>query len=44
MKGKILKLLSVACIGITTFSVNSCCMIIFGQDKEPESLKRLKHN
>lgn len=27
---------------LTTFTVNSACVIIFGQDKEPESLNRFK--
>lgn len=38
---KLLKGISNALIALTSFTVNSACIVTLGQDKEPESLKRL---
>lgn len=38
---KALKSISNLLFALTSFSVNSACVITLGQDKEPESLKRL---
>lgn len=44
MQKKILKLLSELCFLITVFSVNSCCLSVYGQNEEPETLKKLKRH
>lgn len=43
LKKKGLKFFAGVLTGLTVFTVNSACFLLFGQDKEPESLKRLKH-
>lgn len=42
VRGITLKFIAYLIVAITMFTVNSACLIALGQDKEPESLKRLK--
>ena len=38
---KVLEFVSKTLTALTSFTVNSACIVTLGQDKEPESLKRL---
>lgn len=42
MKKILYSLIAYISKSMAVFSVNSCCYIVYGQDKEPNSLKRYK--
>lgn len=42
VKKNALNLFAVVLSFITIYTVNSCCMLILGQDEEPESLQRFR--
>lgn len=37
------KILSSFCLSVAIFGVNNACYLIYGQEKEPESLKKYKN-
>ncbi len=43
VKTNMFQLFGIMLTFLTIYTVNSCCMLILGQDKEPESLQRFKN-